>query len=214
MNQEKEVLVRVEGLSKKFCKDLKRSLVYVQAAASRLHRQDQLARRRRGRGGLPVRLLQEVDHRSGRHQEDGRGDHATAGRNRGVPDPGDSEFEVSDARLTEGTRCEARGPVLRASPLPRRCRAGWTADQEVPPFQGRVGWGWVCGAYHDTHPPSHLPFEGGADLLPTPPGRGRSKRNCNDRNAGRFFAHVSFPANGSHAQDRPHRGLGHGTRPG
>jgi predicted amidohydrolase len=71
----------------------------VQAAASRIHRQDQLARRRRRRRGLPLRLLQEVDHRSGRHQEDGRGDHPARRGHRGMPDPRHSERQDQVACL-------------------------------------------------------------------------------------------------------------------
>ena len=65
----------------------------VQAAAPRLHGHDQLRRRRSGTGRVSLRLLQEVDHRSGRCQEDGREHHARDGRHRRVPDGGHSEPE-------------------------------------------------------------------------------------------------------------------------
>ncbi len=72
----------------------------VQAAAPRLHRPDQFARRRQGCGGMPVRLLQEVDHRSGRHPRDGRSDHPHHRRHRRGADTGYSQQERAGASLT------------------------------------------------------------------------------------------------------------------
>ena len=63
----------------------------LQAAAPRLHRHDQFRRKRDGRGGLSVRLLRQVDHRSGRHPRDGRGDDPFDRRHRRVPDRRHSE---------------------------------------------------------------------------------------------------------------------------
>jgi hypothetical protein len=58
---------------------------FVQAGASRIHRDYQLRRGGQGRGGLPVRLLQEVDSRPRGHARNGRGDDAHHDRYGGVP---------------------------------------------------------------------------------------------------------------------------------
>jgi amidase len=58
----------------------------LQAGAPRLYRQDQFRRGRARRGGVSVRLLQEMDHRSGGHPRNGRGPDPADRRDRGVSD--------------------------------------------------------------------------------------------------------------------------------
>ena len=61
----------------------------------------------RGEVGVPVRLLQEVDHRSGRHARNGRGHYAADRRNRGMSDRGHSDEE-------------GRPPLTAVAPSPGR----------------------------------------------------------------------------------------------
>src|SRR5438552_11242057 len=59
----------------------------LQAASPRVHWEDQLARGREGRGRVPLRLLQEVDHRPRGDARDGRSHDAADGGDRGVSHP-------------------------------------------------------------------------------------------------------------------------------
>ena len=75
------------------------------------------------RGGLPLRLLLEVDHRPGGHARDGRGDDPPDRRHRRVPDRRHSEREDRDELLS--IDCRRPAPTGRSS-TPRRL--GYIAD--------------------------------------------------------------------------------------
>ena len=85
---------------------------FVQAAASRLYRNDQLRRRRQGGRGLPVRLLLEVDRRPrGDTRDGGIADPPDRGYP-GMPDRRHSE-RIHHASLNTGRRAAAVRPGVR-----------------------------------------------------------------------------------------------------
>ena len=63
----------------------------LQAGAPRLYRHDQFRRRRPRRRGVSLRVLQQMDRRSGRHPRNGRGVHPQDRGNRGGSDRGHSQ---------------------------------------------------------------------------------------------------------------------------
>ena len=82
----------------------------LQARAPRLHRKDQFPGGCARRGGVSLRLLQEMDRRSGRHEDHGRGAHPLDGRDRRVPDRRHPQPKDGDTSL-ECSECNAKRPA-------------------------------------------------------------------------------------------------------
>ena len=85
----------------------------------------------RGVADLPLRLLQEVDHRSRRHARNGRGAHAFDRRHRRMPDRRHSEPEDGGPSLTR-PRVRGSGAFFRLSTLPRLRGRGRRSRQGRP----------------------------------------------------------------------------------